>query len=924
LNTGTGAIAGTPTAAGTFNFTIGATDSLGAAGTRGYSIVVNAALVIAPTSLPAGAVGAAYSQTLSVTGGTGAASFGVTAGSLPAGLTLNAGSGVLSGTPSAFGVFNFTVTATDTVSASAVQAYALTINGAGVAVNPASLPNAVVGTAYSQAISATGGNGSYTYAVTAGALPAGLSLNAASGLLSGTPTTAATSNFTVTATDGLGATGARAYSIQVFAAMTVNPTILPVGNVGVAYSQTISVTGGAGGVTYAMTAGALPGGLTLNGASGILAGTPTANGVFNFTITATDGLGAIATRAYAVMINQAMVLNPPTLPAASLGSAYSVALTVSGGSGTNSFALSGGTLPAGIALDAATGVLSGTPTATGTFNFTATATDSLGVTAARSYVLAVNAPVALGPVTLPNPTVGTAYSQNVVGSGGDGTYTFSVSAGAMPTGLVLNTATGAIGGTPTAAGTFNFTVTATDGVGASGSRAYTVTVAASALTLGAAVPNGAVGAAYSGALQIVGGTAPYTFAVTSGSLPPGLTLDAGTGELRGVPTADGSYSFVITVTDVNGASGSFTILLEVVARPDPSQDPAVRDLHAAQVASAARFGAAQIGNIGSRLQMLHLGHDPCEVRFDISANIRWERTADADKAKADANNPAAQRKAGCDRPMAFWAGGNVDFGFLRPSTATDRSDFRTEGLTFGADMKLGQGLVVGAALGYGRDQSDADGFGSESRSNAQSVALYGSYQPMKSVFVDAVAGYGSLSYDLNRWQADDRALLAAERKGSQWFMSLGATASLQWQGIKFMPYARIDRVQSRLGAYAESGTSALRLAYDATSFAEDTLAAGLYTGLSFKAWGIGIEPGLRVEQRRVRTSSAEQNLAYWDMPSSSYTLNQAADSESRTNGTLSLMLRFGLGTSLGLEYSYTGGRGTYRNENARATLRAPF
>ena len=126
---------------------------------------------------------------------------------------------------------------------------------AGVTVNPATLPNGTVGVSYSQTVSATGGNGSYTFSVSAGSLPAGLSLNAATGAITGTPTTAATSNFTITATDGLGATGARAYSVTINAAITVNPATLPNGTLGTAYAQTVSATGGNGSYTFSVSAG---------------------------------------------------------------------------------------------------------------------------------------------------------------------------------------------------------------------------------------------------------------------------------------------------------------------------------------------------------------------------------------------------------------------------------------------------------------------------------------------------------------------------------------------------------------------------------------------------------------------------------------------------------------------------------------------
>ncbi|WP_055457023.1 putative Ig domain-containing protein, partial [Pannonibacter indicus] len=136
-------------------------------------------------------------------------------------------------------------------------------------------------TAYSQTFTASGGSGSYTYAVTSGALPAGLSLNAGNGQLTGTPTTAGTANFTITATDGNNDTGSAAYSLLINAApvtITLSPAAgsLTAGQAGTAYSQSVSASGGTGPYTYAVTSGALPAGLTLNTNTGDISGTPTA------------------------------------------------------------------------------------------------------------------------------------------------------------------------------------------------------------------------------------------------------------------------------------------------------------------------------------------------------------------------------------------------------------------------------------------------------------------------------------------------------------------------------------------------------------------------------------------------------------------------------------------------------------------------
>ena len=951
LNASTGALTGTAAASGTFNFTVTATDGLGATGSRAYSLLINAAIAVSPASLPGGTVGGAYNQTLSTTGGTGTKTFAVTAGTLPTGVTLNATTGVISGTPTTAATSNFTVTATDTVGATGSRAYSVVINAA-IVVNPAALPGGVAGTAYSQLISATGGNGSYTFSVSAGALPAGLVLNTASGLLSGTPSATGTANFTVTATDGLGATGSRAYSVSINAAITVNPATLPAAVIGTAYSQNVSATGGSGAFTYAISAGALPAGVVLNGASGLVSGTPTTGGTATFSVTATDTLGATGTRAYSVPVNSAMALNPATLPPGVVGTAYSQAMSATGGSGTYTYAVTLGTLPPGLSLNTTTGVLSGTATSTATSSFTITVTDTLGASAARSYSLSFNAAVTVGPATLPNPVVGTAYTQTVSGNGGTGSYAFTLAAGNLPPGLVLTTGTsasatkassgstavtvlnaptGALAGMPTAAGTYTFTITATDGLGFAGVRAYTLTVAPPTLVLVSPIGNGAVGSPYSQSLVVTGGTAPYTYSLAGGQLPPGLTLNPTTGALSGVPTASGTYTVTIIATDANGATGTFAQTIEVVARPDPTTDPGVRGIEAAQISAAARFGMAQIDNVGGRVRMLHLGFDPCSTQIDIGANIRWERTDSSnDEATKEAQKLLDERakatkedRSRCDRSFAVWAAGNVDFGFLRPTSAADRSDFRTSGLTLGADTRINERLIVGAALGFARDETDVDTTGTESQARAQSVSLYGSFAPIKGLYVDALMGYGGLSFDSSRWQATSGVLLSGDRNGSQYFGSLALSGVFQLDRLNLAPYVRADRVRSRLNGYAETGSTMAALSYGSVSVSENSAAVGVYAGYRWPVSGGWLEPGLRLEQRRVRLGGADQGVAYADMPQFEYRLQQGPESDDRTTAALSLLMRFGFSVTLGLEYSYTGSD-TFRSESVRAVVRAPF
>lgn len=181
-----------------------------------------------------------------------------------------------------------------------------------VTISPASLPAATAGTTYSQALSAAGGTAPYTFAVTTGALPAGLGLSSA-GVLSGTPTASGSFGFTVTATDSRNAspaTGNRAYTLVVAVPALILPaTTLPGGASGQAYSATINqATGGVAPYTYAVSAGALPDGIRLDSATGVLSGTPTVVGDYAFTLTVTDsttGTAGQASRSYALTLSAA-------------------------------------------------------------------------------------------------------------------------------------------------------------------------------------------------------------------------------------------------------------------------------------------------------------------------------------------------------------------------------------------------------------------------------------------------------------------------------------------------------------------------------------------------------------------------------------------------------------------------------------------
>lgn len=176
-----------------------------------------------------------------------------------------------------------------------------------------------------------------------------------------------------------------------------------------------------------------------------------------------------------------IVVSPPTLPNGEVGTVYSETITASGSTALPyTFAVSSGALPTGLNLDPLTGEITGTPTVFGTFNFTITATDTDGCFGSQAYTVVIAAQgcpiITLSPLALPSGLVGIPYNETVSASGGTPPYTFAITSGALPTGLLLDPATGTISGTPTTPGLFSFTITATDSLGCPGSLAYTIVI----------------------------------------------------------------------------------------------------------------------------------------------------------------------------------------------------------------------------------------------------------------------------------------------------------------------------------------------------------------------------------------------------------------------------------------------------------------
>jgi hypothetical protein len=356
---------------------------------QGAAYVFNATcpnILIGPVTLAAGAPNVTYNQQLTASGGTGPYTYALHSGALPAGIMLDA-NGLLSGTTALSGNFNFTVKATDANNCFNTRAYTLNIGACPtVTFNPQILTPTPVNQYLNQPILALGGAGPYSFVVTAGTLPPGLELTGG-GVLLGFPTTQGSFTFSLRATDQNGCSGTRTYTQTITCPLiTLTPNSLPGASVGIPYSVVLSANGGVEPHTFSLNGGTLPTGLTLTSA-GLLSGTPTEAGAFNFGIRATDAGGCAVTYSYSVAACPLITVSPATLPSGQLNEPYpTITFTATGGTGPYSFALTGA-LPAGLHFEA--GVLSGTPTESGSFTITVTATAGDSCPGLRSYNLFV-------------------------------------------------------------------------------------------------------------------------------------------------------------------------------------------------------------------------------------------------------------------------------------------------------------------------------------------------------------------------------------------------------------------------------------------------------------------------------------------------------------------------------------------------------
>ncbi|HEX3150826.1 MAG TPA: putative Ig domain-containing protein, partial [Gemmataceae bacterium] len=353
--------------------------------------------------------------------------------------------------------------------------------------------------------------------------------------------------------------------------LSLNPTTLPGIDQGLGYSHAITATGGTGtGYQFGVTAGALPQGFTLF-SDGTLTGHAATPGSHSFTVTGFDSAGSFGSKNFTVTVNALPTFTTSSLVTGTENATYHQAIQINGGTGPFVWSYTG-TLPSGVTFDTGTGTFVGTPAAgsAGTYtNIQVAATDSDGQSATQTYSMTIHWVIGLSPA-LPGDTVTFAYNHSQAITGGSGSYSGLTVTG-LPTGLTasLSGTTLTISGTPTVTGTFTLNISLhVDGNNSDSD------VAIESLTINpmlgittSSLPNWTETLAFNQPIATTGGTGPFSFIVSAGALPPGLSIDSTTGVISGTPTvgSGGSYLFTVAVADAAGAADIHQYSMDISA-----------------------------------------------------------------------------------------------------------------------------------------------------------------------------------------------------------------------------------------------------------------------------------------------------------------------------------------------------------------------
>lgn len=602
----TGAISGSPSTPGTYEFTVEVTDSNGLTSSKLESILVGAPPVITTTPLTYKFYkDVANNIPATATAGTGTipATGAWSATGLPAGLSINTATGAISGSATTTGTYTVTQKVTDSNVLFDTEYITIKVVAKPVITTPAlpgfELNKAITPVEQTKTVGSALLPATNAWSIVAGTLPNGLSLNPNTGEITGTPTQSGSFPITVKLSDEDGEFSQQVQTINVGVPPLITTTPLTHKlYVGVAANLPSTATAGTGALqANGWTATGLPNGMSINPATGAISGTPSASGTFQVIQKVTDvnNLFDVETINVTVVAKPVitttvplpkLVLNAVATPINQTKTAGSAAIPATG-----AWSITSGTLPAGLSMNPDTGAISGTPTVSGSFPITVKLIDADGEFTTKEETVEVIAP----PVITTTPTART-LNINALGSIANTATVVSAdispfngwTATGLPQGLSINGITGVISGTPTTLGTYPVTVRATDLNGLFDEEVLTITIVngpvittqPTSYTFGVGNDLKFIADDFFAGNSVLSRSREIVNTATKGSadirttagwsavgLPAGLTMNPDTGKISGAATTVGVYPVDVKVTDTAGFSSTKTLTINIVQGP---------------------------------------------------------------------------------------------------------------------------------------------------------------------------------------------------------------------------------------------------------------------------------------------------------------------------------------------------------------------
>lgn len=270
-----------------------------------------------------------------------------------------------------------------------------------------------------------------------------------------------------------------------------------------------------------------------------------------------------------------------------------------------------------------------------------------------------------------------------------------------------------------------------------------------------------------------------------------------------------------------------------------------------------------------------------------------------------------------DKQIGVWASGTFDYGSI------DHNDFRTSGATVGIDYRINPHVIVGAAVGYGLDNTDIDTLGTNVKSHQTTGSIYGIYQTANNWFVDALVGYGDLKLKNNRYSSATDSVFSADRNGNTVFGSVSVAKLINVTHVQLQPYARLTQMSSTLNAYNE-GSNTSALAYDQAKIESRAFSAGLTASYDIALEAGKLTPSAKIDLKHNSHGSLNQVISYADTPAESmvYSLTPAPDNIQSLGFGLAYQTKKGITCDM----SWLGsiGSNSYHSNALNLNVRLPF